>query len=156
MREITGDLWRVEGIDARCITTNGTLTKTGRGVMGRGIARQATQRYPNIEKQLAGHLRLKGNHVGVLLEPSAEVSMPLVVFPVKHEWHEHADLNLIKQSAEELVALTDERQWQLVALPRPGCGNGHLSWALVEKIIRPRLDDRFVVVYAGGGPRWQA
>jgi hypothetical protein len=154
MREAVGDLW-VLGGDARCITTNGTLTKTGRGVMGRGVALQAKSRYLGIEKRLANHLRLQGNHVGVLLEVGEDVSVPLVVFPVKHQWHEHADLNLIKQSAEELVALADRRGWQEVLLPRPGCGNGHLSWALVEKIVRPRLDDRFVVVYQGTGPRWQ-
>jgi Macro domain len=155
VREITGDLWAYEA-DARCITTNGTLTRSGRGVMGRGVAEQAKARYLGIEKRLAGYLRLRGNHVGVLLELSVEVSVPLVVFPVKHEWHEHADPNLIKRSADELVALTDERGWEVVLLPRPGCGNGHLSWALVEKIVRPRLDDRFVVVYQGTGPRWQA
>ena len=154
MREIQGDLW-VLGGDARCITTNGTLTNSGRGVMGRGVARQAKSRYLGIEKRLAGHLQLRGNHVGVLLEAGEDVSIPLVVFPVKHEWHQKADPQLIIRSTDELVALTDARGWQEVVLPRPGCGNGHLSWLTVEKIVRPRLDDRFVVVFAGTGERWQ-
>ena len=37
-------------------------------------------------------------------------------------------------------------KWQVVVLPRPGCGNGRLDWFLVERTIAPWLDDRFVVV----------
>ena len=156
MREVTGDLWELEA-DARCITTNGTLTKAARGVMGRGVAQQAKQRYLGLERTLGKYLMRWGHHVGVLLEAGPDVSMPLVVLPVKHEWSDaHASLGLIRESCHELVALTDARGWHTVLLPRPGCGNGRLKWEYVETVIAPILDDRFVVVYRGTGPRWQA
>lgn len=153
-RQTTGDLWVLDG-DARCITTNGTLKRDARGVMGKGVALQAKRRYLGLEQTLGRHLIRWGNHVGVLLEESDVCSMPLVAVPVKHEWHEDAKLDLIKQSMTELVALTDQRGWETVILPRPGCGNGHLKWEYVERIIAPILDVRFLVVYQGTGPRWQ-
>jgi O-acetyl-ADP-ribose deacetylase (regulator of RNase III) len=69
----------------------------------------------------------------------------LVVFPVKHEWMELADLALIQQSAYELIALADRLEWRRVVLPRPGCGNGGLTWDQVQPLLWD-LDDRFVVV----------
>jgi hypothetical protein len=155
MRQTTGDLWALDG-DARCITTNGTLKKDARGVMGRGVARQAKQRYLGLEGRLGKHLVRWGNHVGVLLEASEDCQMPLVCVPVKHQWDDaHASLELIRQSMWELVQLTEARGWETVILPRPGCGNGQLKWEYVEQVIAPILDDRFVVVYQGTGPRWQ-
>src|SRR5262245_19870798 len=155
MRAVSGDLWALAR-DARCITTNCTVTRNHRGVMGRGVAKQAKDRYLGAEQQLARYLRRAGNHTGVLFEGSDQGGPPLIALPVKHEWHQKADINLIKRSLDELVVLTTERGWQTVLLPRPGCGNGKLGWHLVEKLCTPRLDDRFVVVYRGTGEGWEA
>ena len=151
MKEIEADLWRML-CDARVVTTNGTITNKGRGVMGKGVAKDAKDRYPGVEAKLGRLLRRDGNHVCVL----AEYPIPLVALPVKHEWHQKGDYDLIKRSVIELVALVDARGWQVVMLPRPGCGNGQLHWVYVEKMIRPLLDDRFTVVSRGTGPKWQA
>ena len=151
MKEITGDLWE-QLCDARCITTNGTVTNKGAGVMGRGVARQAKVRYPGIEARLGQLVRRYGNHTQLLVEEG----VPLVALPVKHEWPEKADLLLIKRSCTELVALADKHLWHTIVLPRPGCGNGKLHWDQVERVIAPILDERFVVVYAGTGDRWEA
>jgi hypothetical protein len=154
MKEITGDLWIVV-CDARCITTNGTITGAlHRGVMGRGVAKQAKDRYPGIEAILGQRLQQHGNHTQLLAEPADGV--PLVALPVKRHWMDKADFELIKRSLEELVVLTEARGWQTVLLPRPGCGNGRQLWEDVEKICRPRLDDRFTVVYRGTGRQWEA
>lgn len=144
MKEDCVDLWTVD-CDARCITTNGTVKANGRGVMGRGCAKEAKERFFALELRLGQHLRQMGNCVGVLL---VDASLgPLVVFPVKHAWHERADLDLIVASAHELVALTNVQGWKDVVLPRPGCGNGHRSWEReVRPLLQPILDDRFLVV----------
>lgn len=144
MTELVADLWWVaeQNADAVCITTNGTITRGGRGVMGRGVALQATQRYPRMRKTLGAHLVEHGNHVGILLPgPPA-----LVSFPVKREWHEAADLDLIERSTHELLILTQDRGWTRVVLPRPGCGNGRRQWETVKPILADYLNDRFVVV----------
>lgn len=150
------DLWDAgKDADAVCITTNGTITGRHLGVMGRGCALEAAERY-NAEQQHAGHrlwtlqrrlgryLEANGNKVGVLVPPPPYT---LVVFPVKHEWMQPADIELIKTSAVQLVELADRLGWKQVVLPRPGCGNGGLNWDDVLPAIRCTLDDRFTVVW---------
>ena len=157
MTEQQIDLWTAgEQADALCITTNGTITGRGLGVMGRGCALEATHRYNrprkkgepefNLQRKLGMYLSTRGNHVGVLLPPPPYT---LVVFPVKHQWNELADLSLIRKSCAELVTLTDRHGWKQVVLPRPGCGNGGLGWGSdgVSGICREYLDDRFLVVH---------
>lgn len=149
MREDLADLWTVDA-QARCITTNGTVKANGRGVMGRGVALQAKNQLLGLEITLGATLQQHGNHVRVLAylrKIGDQLTQPLVMFPVKHEWHERADLDLVQQSAGELVALTTEQGWQRVVLPRPGCGNGGRHWEReVRPILLPILDDRFLVV----------
>jgi len=110
------DLWAVgDTADAICLTTNGTIKSNGRGVMGRGVALQATQRWRHLPSLLGQHLAQHGNHVGPLTTicrtPGERNGQPtmiaLLAFPVKHEWQQRADPVLIVQSCRELIALTD-------------------------------------------------
>lgn len=152
------DLWK-ESCDARCITTNGYIKKNGALVMGAGVAGQAQYRYPRFPKIAGEAIKTHGNHVyffgnwylkGFQAENySQELLMYYVTFPVKHNWYEKADLDLIKRSAEELMVIVDKQQWQRVLLPCPGCGNGQLEWKDVQPVIEPILDDRIVVIDNG-------
>jgi hypothetical protein len=146
VKEVTGNLWE-QSCNALCITTNGFIKQNGKAVMGRGVAKQAADRWRTLyDKDLpasfGAKLREQGNHVFILVENFAA----LVAFPVKGNWWEKASPALILQSAHELVALTDAEGWQSVILPRPGCGNGGLSWEAVKPILETVLDDRFTVV----------
>ena len=147
MIEAVADLWAVD-CHARCITTNGTIKANGRGVMGRGCAKEAKTRLLGLEITLGAQLAQHGNHVAVLSHTgTTSAPIPLVMFPVKHEWHQRADVDLIEQSAWELVNLATAKGWQRVVLPRPGCGNGGLNWPdNVRHLLLPILDDRFLVV----------
>lgn len=136
------DLWETP-CDARCITTNGTVKSNGRAVMGRGCAKQATERIPFIQLALGTRIRLEGLHTYTIGHYGG---VPLLCFPVKHSWDMRADLDLITQSAIELAALADIQPWKVILLPRPGCGNGQRKWHEVKPILAPLLDDRFVVV----------
>ncbi len=142
MLEATGDLWTYPA-DMRCITTNGFVKLNGHAVMGRGCAREAAQKWPELPKELGTVLMAKGNKVRIY-EPA-----PLVTFPVKHAWFEKADPDLIVKSAKELVALTDLEGWKSVVIPRPGCGNGQLKWEDVKPLLEPILDDRFTIITFG-------
>lgn len=157
MKEATGDIWKwIEdtSVDAICITTNGTIKKCGDGVMGAGIAKQAAERFPELPKILGDHIKTLGNHVNVLQyianKTDNECRCPgytyLVAFPVKHNWYENADLTLIATSCKELSDMATRAGWDNVVLPRPGCGNGNLSWDAVKLILQNHLDDRFTIV----------
>ena len=54
MKEVKGDIWKSD-CDIIAITTNGVVKKNGELVMGRGIASQAKQRYPDIPKILGAN-----------------------------------------------------------------------------------------------------
>ena len=154
MIEVRGNLWE-HPANVRVITTNGTVKKNGSAVMGRGCAREAALRYVGLPALLGSMLTEHGNKVHVLrtgaFKPSTEVQPQeaLVSFPVKHEWFEEADLDLIKASAEQLVALAGNYDHSTVfVLPRPGCGNGKLSWTNVKPVLESvsGFDDRFHVI----------
>ncbi len=146
MIEAKGDLWELsskQGIPA--ITTNGYVKTNGLAVMGRGCAKEATLRFPNIQWRLGFELLRYGNHVLYLREFGER---GLITFPVKHIWNERADLQLIERSAHELIdliipyfSITDT-----IYLPRPGTGNGRLEWNDVKSILLPILTDQIAVV----------
>lgn len=156
MREATGDLFSYIGrAHGLCLTTNGDVNGRGLAVMGRGVALQAARRWPPIREALAGALRANGNGVNYL---GVVAGTRIYSFPVKHHWHERADVVLIRRSAEQLAA----RDWTtdasgtacplgtvLFVLPRPGCGNGGLDWAEVRSVLADVLDDRFLVAERG-------
>lgn len=141
MIEIAADLWHYD-CDLRVITTNGDVNALQQAVMGRGCAKQCAERYPTIRLEFGEVLRRRGNRVHMLRHDLAS-------FPVKHHWHEKADLDLIWQSCTQLTALVNALEVEVCAVPRPGCGNGQLDYA---RDVRPLLlewwerDDRFHIL----------
>lgn len=129
--EDLGDAWELQKSTKYplCITTNGITNKSGRAIMGRGIAYEAAQRYPQFALEFGGRLRAGGNHVKWF------PAYNLITFPVKHHWAEVADLELIERSIGELSNLAQTWEMGDVYLPRPGCGNGGLRWREVRPVI---------------------
>jgi hypothetical protein len=150
VKEIEGNLWDVAA-DLRAITTNPIVNRRDEAVMGRGCAREAKSKVPGIERHFARLLRAHGNRV-MLLSRLRDGSR-LASFPVKHHWKEEADPRLIRRSAQQLVALADKFGYERVVIPRPGCGNGRLSWEEVGPVLAGILDDRFSVVTFPQGRR---
>jgi hypothetical protein len=143
MVEATGDLWTYPA-DFRVITTNGTVKKDGRAVLGRGCAKEATLRYPGLAKALGARLQSPLGNTVYYFD-----AYRLFTFPVKHHWSQAADLALIRQS-------TAAFRGHLLAsatyvMPRAGCGNGQLRWADVQPILAALPDNVVVIDYARGG-----
>ena len=145
MREITGNLWDYVNDGIIVITTNGALNSRGECVMGRGTAAQAKKRYPDLPLRVGKMIKSHGNHVYIFQMDTDQGEM-LITFPVKHHWAERADHELITRSVEELRVLANKTHANKIFLPRPGCGNGGLTWDTVEPILRDSLDARFIVV----------
>ena len=143
IREAVGDLWTYQ-CNARCVNTNGIVKRDGSLVMGRGIALEAAQRYPDLPKMLGRCVRAQGNLVFSVWPEGSDAA--IVSFPTKYHWSEGSKLDLIERSAHRLLALTNEMKWNVVVLPWPGCGNGGLKPIDVRPVIGPILDDRFVVL----------
>ena len=141
MREICGDIWDYLGTAVIVITTNGTVTRGGEAVFGRGCARQARSRFPDLSRRLGELLLTAGNHVHFL-------GNGLVSFPVEETPWENPDLRLIRRSAGELRKMADQYGWQAIVVPRPGCGGGGLDWRDVRPLLVQEFDDRFIVITA--------
>lgn len=139
MLETVGDIWRFAPDSLLVITTNGTVSRDGRAVFGRGLARDALHRFPDLADILGSLLAKEGNHVFYL-------GNGLVSFPVEESPWSLPDLRLISRSAGELRALADSSSWQRIVVPRPGCGGGGLAWDEVKPLLERWFDDRFLVI----------
>lgn len=143
MRERKGNLWDLLGVvDAICITTNGVRKRDGSLVMSAGIAKEAVHKFPGIQYILGRKVLEKGNVPHIAWE---EAGTAIVSFPTKINWKLPSPLDLIRNSCLNLEAMANTRKWENIALPRPGCGHGGLSWLEVKKYIEPYLDERFII-----------
>jgi len=129
----------------RCVTTNGVVKDNGECVMGAGVAKAIKGKYPEVPRILGQHIKMWGNIVW------ADHPNKLIYFPVKHKWWQMADLKLIESSTKQLFAIIEAHpNWfanQPIFLPRPGCGNGKLSWDDVKQVIEPLLHEQVVIIY---------
>jgi len=171
MREGYGDLFKAVGIgDIMCLTTNGCINSRNQCIMGRGCARTATEKWPQIGGLLANRIRMYGNIVNHIVNIS---NTAIYSFPVKPDyeivsadksnvvphmrnraevgskiagWAAVAHPEIIVNSAHQLVDIVNQRGAKTVAIPRPGCGAGGLRWEDVKPLIEPIFDDRFWII----------
>ena len=139
MLEIEGDIWTHAATTVIVITCNGSLSLDGRAIFGRGVAKQAGLRYPELAHKLGTLLKDKGSHV-------FDLGNGIVSFPVEETPWSLPDLRIIARSAGELRQLADFSGWQKIIVPRPGCGGGGLAWEDVKPILIPWFDTRFVII----------
>jgi hypothetical protein len=150
----TGDLWSLIETHHLVIPTNIGYRRDRTAIMGVGLAKQAAQRWPALTVQLGEYYaknRADSEVVGFsMFAPNAR----LFAFPVKplaaqhnRSWQQPASLELITKSAQQLASIVTSYQRfdptvdLQVAVPRVGCGNGGLDWAIVEPVLRTYLSE---------------
>lgn len=183
MKLIYGDMFSFEFVDdsdnvislvpdAMCITVNKFVKKDGCAVLGRGCAKTARDKWPEIALSW-GKLARKNAGVSVIHTiVASNKSVDLIAFPVKGKtevcredksnivqhmkkhvypgqyvagWACKARLDLVRVSVDELLLLADINGYKTIILPRPGVYNGELRWEDVKRILE-KLDDRFFIV----------
>lgn len=148
MKKFVGDIFNhLEDFDAVVVTTNGFVKSNGRCVMGAGIAKQVRDKIRDTDLQLGRYIKQYGNRVfnlGHYTKKKGTISFNLISLPVKHNWWEDADVDLIAKSLSQLIELVDKLELTKVAVPYPGIGNGKLSKDVVAPLLEV-LDDRFIV-----------
>lgn len=108
------------------------------GVMGKGIALQFKQAYPEMnkayEKACARGEVVPGR---VQVWPTGQLSGPkyIINFPSKREWFRKSSYGDIQSGLISLVAEIRRLGVTSIAVPPLGCGNGGLSWAKVRPMI---------------------
>lgn len=176
MRIVEGDIWEYVYSSVIGIPTNGYLTRNGCGVLGRGLALQAKQRYPDIVYQFGFHLKRYGHCVGFMMQPPIKlISVPVkpcyleIKTPEDLEnilpsvvsqytlgqcvpgFHCKADPAIIEKSLIELKEFMKKESIPSVHIPLLGCGNGGLNPTkdLLPILVKTHLPDSVTLVYPG-------
>jgi hypothetical protein len=142
MTEVTGNVWNiVRPGEYVCVLVNGSTDRHGHAVMGAGIARQASSKFPGLSKVLGDKIRRIGNHVHVFPE------WCLIAFPTKNVYWQDSSVELIERSCAELSVAIRAYGIPVCYLPRPGCGMGRLNWDDVKPVVEKHLSNVVVVSY---------
>lgn len=127
------------------------------GVMGKGIALQFKQAYPENFRQYekacrAGEVqpgRMFTVATGSLFNPRYVIN-----FPTKRHWKGKSKIEDIKSGLVALVAEVQQLGITSIAIPPLGCGNGGLDWAEVKPVIKSafaQLPDVQVIIFEPSG-----
>lgn len=145
-----GNMWDVFGnTDLFIVTTNPIRRKDGACVMGRGIALECANRFPDFPFILGEQIRLmelddQRINAGIVGNFDGQI---MGYFMVKEHWQREAKPSIIRKSVndllDELVLLSPAR----VDLNFPGIGNGRLSREEVLPIIEQLPDNVHVWEY---------
>ncbi len=146
MKEFKGNIWEFPA-DVLLIHTNGFVKNNGCAVMGAGIAKQAKDKYPGLDKHLGAKLTEFGSKIHRLLRNG---DCEIWSFPTKDFWYNPSSLEIIRASAHNLASIIHQEQMEnyIFAMTRPGCGNGKLNWEDVKPILEEEfagLDNIYIV-----------
>ena len=113
------------------------------GVMGKGIALQFKQAYPEMFRDYerackAGEVRLGKMRV-FDLGGLAGGPRWIINFPTKGHWRAASRLSDVETGLKDLVDVIQRLRIRSVAVPPLGCGNGGLDW----DDVRPRIESAF-------------
>lgn len=113
------------------------------GVMGKGIALQFKNQYPNNYKLYAAACKAKEVVVGKMFvteETSLLGGKKIIInFPTKTDWRKPAEYSYIETGLQDLVKVIQERKIKSIAIPPLGAGNGGLDWNRVKAIMEHYL-----------------
>jgi len=113
------------------------------GIMGKGIALQFKERFPQNFKIYAAACKkgeVKIGQMFVVKENTLDGEKIIINFPTKKEWFKKSQYSYIEEGLIDLVRVIKEYNIQSIALPPLGSGNGGLDWERVKKIMVAYLE----------------
>jgi O-acetyl-ADP-ribose deacetylase (regulator of RNase III) len=146
----TGNLLEAEA-DALVNTVNCV------GVMGKGIALQFKQAFPeNYEKYRLAcqHDEVRPGRMFVYRTGNLMGTKFIINFPTKQHWKGKSRIEDVDSGLDALVEVIRADRIKIIAVPPLGCGNGGLNWNVVRKLIEHKLGaltDVEVLVYEPAG-----
>lgn len=114
------------------------------GVMGKGIALQFKNRFPNNYKAYRDACKsgtFKTGEVLVVAEGDLLNEKIIVNFPTKEHWKSPSQYEHIESGLNALKKAIIGQQIKSIAIPPLGCGNGGLDWCIVKPMIVKALQD---------------
>ena len=121
------------------------------GVMGKGIALQFKNQFPNNYKIYKEACKNKTLTIGQLLITEEESLLggkkTIINFPTKTHWRMPSEYEYIDAGLASLANEIRARKIQSVAIPPLGSGNGGLDWNRVRKMIENALQGLDCKIY---------
>ncbi len=121
------------------------------GVMGKGIALQFKNMFPNNFKLYSQACKNKEVKVGQLFVTEDESLLSgkkvIINFPTKTNWRLPSEYLYIELGLTELVKVIREKGIKSIAIPPLGAGNGGLDWSKVKQILERYLNDIDCQIY---------
>lgn len=115
------------------------------GVMGKGIALQFKEAFPNNNKayiKACKHNELEPGKLLAFWDENFEVGRKLIInFPTKTHWRYSSKYEYIEKGLIALRELLLKEDIKSIALPPLGSGNGGLDWVKVRPMIEMALKD---------------
>ncbi len=114
------------------------------GVMGKGIALQFKNRFPNNYKVYRDACKAGTFKTGVVLVVSEGDLLHqkiIVNFPTKEHWKSASQYEFIESGLKALKQTIIDHDIKSIAIPPLGCGNGGLDWNIVKPMITSALQD---------------
>ena len=112
------------------------------GRMGKGIAWQFKQKYPENEKYYISACQNGEMKIGKVLLFN-EKNKLIANFPTKDKWREKSEYIFIEKGLDDLKEKILSNRIASIAIPPLGCGNGGLLWDKVKTIIWEKLDNLY-------------
>ncbi len=109
------------------------------GVMGKGIALQFREAFPESAREYEQAAKAGKVHVGkVLVSHGAALLGPrwIIHFPTKKHWRNPSQLSWVRDGLQDLVHVIQREGIRSIAIPPLGCGNGGLAW----DDVRPEIE----------------
>jgi O-acetyl-ADP-ribose deacetylase (regulator of RNase III) len=127
------------------------------GVMGKGIALQIRQAFPQVFEEYQRAVKrgeVQPGRMHVVRTDAVTNPRFIINFPTKQHWRGSARVEFIRDGLVDLVRVLRELRIESVAVPPLGCGSGGLRWSQVRPLIENALgdlEDIKVLLYAPAG-----
>ena len=106
------------------------------GIMGKGIAAEFKERYPEMFKDYVARCDRDEVKPGVPYLFKESIFSPQIInFPTKSDWRAASRIQDIEKGLKMLTEKYKEWGIESIAIPPLGCGNGQLLWEAVGPLI---------------------
>ena len=112
------------------------------GVMGKGVALQFKQAFPDNFSGYRREFERGDLRIGkMFVFRTGRLANPryIINFPTKRDWRQKSRLEDIRLGLVDLVEVVKQLEIRSIALPPLGCGNGGLEWGQVRPLIENSL-----------------
>lgn len=128
------------------------------GVMGKGVALQFRQAFPDnyaAYKKACDANEVVTGRMFVYRRNTLTPPFHIINFPTKQHWRQPSRLEYIDEGLADLVRVIRDEAIESIAVPPLGCGSGGLNWDDVRPRIQSALNqvpDTRVVLFEPDGP----